>query len=184
MHPKQPGFLFALPFCLLLAAALPVQAQSWKRVWIDNSGCSVQMPPAEVSIESGLDVDSNKLYVARATWQVKDVEYLFYVAVMQLQPEADNEENTERLVAFSDYVKSTQMVVQAAGSKTVNGLTRGKLAKGITDHWSDHTGNDYVVAGWAKGRTLALLFVSGEKPFPSPSQLNSFFNSFQFPSVY
>ncbi|MCU0395716.1 MAG: hypothetical protein MUF29_07385, partial [Chitinophagaceae bacterium] len=107
-----------------------------------------------------------------------------YVAVMQLHPEADSEDDMERLVAFSEYVKSTQMVVQAAGSKTVNGLTRGKLAKGITDHWSDHNVKDYVLAGWSKGRTLALLFVSGEKPFPSPSQLNSFFNSFQFPSVY
>jgi hypothetical protein len=183
---RQPLCLHTLLLfgLLLMSALLPAQAQSWKRVWIENSGCSVQMPEAEVSTESGLDVDSNKLYITRATLQLQGVEYLFYVAVMQLHPETDSEDDMERLVAFSEYVKSTQMVVQAAGSKPVNSLLRGKIAKGITDHWSDHTGNDYAVTGWSKGRTLALLFVAGEKPYPSTSQLNSFFNSFQFPSLY
>lgn len=186
---KQPSiFRNFLPILLAITTPLLGAAQAenppsnWKRFWIENSGCAVSMPIDNVSTESGYDVDSNRVYTSKATYTRDGVEYLFYVAVMQLR--ADAGEANEKLLEYTDYVKSTQMVVQAEGYKKINTLVRGKLAKGISDRWTDHAGNEYAVTGWSKGRTLSLMYVFGEKPYPSTSQLNSFFNSFQFPSGF
>lgn len=181
-------FLTALLFTLSFAAPIAGFGQasstssSWKRVWIADSGCSATFPAGATNTESGLDVDSNKVYVFKATTMADGIEYLFYVSVMQLREEPG--EADEALVGYMDYVKSTQLVAHAAGFRKINPLLRGKLAKGIVDTWTDHAGNEYAVTGWAKGRTLVLMYAVGEKPYPNKAQLNGFFNSFQFPSAF
>jgi hypothetical protein len=159
-----------------------LQAQSMQKYWIGNSGCSVSLPSEQADTEFSLDADSNKVYITKATQLQNGVEYLFYIAVLQLNDE-DADAN-EKLQEFADYIKSTQLIADAAGYRKINNLVRGKMAKGISDTWTDQNGTEYNVTGWAKGRTIALMYVAGEKPYPSPAQLNGFFNSFQFPSAF
>lgn len=166
----------------LLCSIMPAVAQPMQKYWISNSGCSVQLPAENATTEFAYDVDSNKVYITKATYRENGIEYLFYITILQLH-EANADAN-EQLLQYAEYVKSTQMIADAAGYRKINSVARGKIAKGITDTWTDQNGNEYTVTGWAKGRTIALMYVTGEKPFPSTTQLNNFFNSFQFPTAF
>ncbi|HSR37856.1 MAG TPA: hypothetical protein VLL95_02995 [Phnomibacter sp.] len=169
-------------FMALTSWSFALQAQSMQKYWIGNSGCSVNLPAEQADTEFSLDADGNKVYITKATQLQNGVEYQFYIAVLQLHDE-DADAN-EKLQEFADYIKSTQLIADAAGYRKINNLVRGKMAKGISDTWTDQNGTEYQVTGWAKGRTLALMYVAGEKPYPSSAQLNGFFNSFQFPSAF
>lgn len=177
---RSSGKAFAILTLLLCIHCL--QAQPLKKYWISNSGCSVSLPAEQPETESSIDVDSNKLFITKASQVQGGVEYLYYIAVLQLR-DAEADAN-EKLQEFADYIKSTQMITDAAGYRKINTLVRGKMAKGISDTWTDQNGNEYYVTGWAKGRTIALMYVAGEKPYPSSAQLNTFFNSFQFPTTF
>jgi hypothetical protein len=178
--------------CLLLAllgsTLLTAQNANWQRYKLGNSGCSVNLPAVPADVEFTIDVDSNKVYQTRVEQTMNGQRYQFCVAAMlmreELAPE-DTDAAFERLSSYMDYIKSTQNIIDETGYKKINNLARGKLAKGQTATWIDQQGQTYHVMGWINGRTVAVLYVFGEKPYPNQPQLNmSFFNSFQFPSVY
>lgn len=178
--------------CLLLvllgSTALTAQNANWQRYKLGNSGCSVNLPERPTDTDFSLDIDSNKVYNAKVEQVVNGRRYYFSVTAMlmreELAPE-DNEAAFDQLTSFMDYIKSTQNIIDETSYKKINNLARGKLAKGQTATWTDQQGQTYHVMGWINGRTVAVLYVFGEKPYPNQPQLNmSFFNSFQFPSVY
>lgn len=172
--------LFSLPlWAQVNPAAVPLQ-----RYQIANSGCAALFPAAPAGIESSLDVDSNKVYIARAETVVNKETYVYSVHVMQLRNPDAADDDFEQLTQYLDYIKSTLNIADEEGYKKVNGLTRGKLAKAMSDSWSDHTGIEFKVMGWIQGRTLAVLYVMGQGPLPAKLGVNNFLNGFQFPAAF
>ncbi|MCU0334528.1 MAG: hypothetical protein MUF62_05690 [Chitinophagaceae bacterium] len=183
---KKAGLwlVLALPACMPLLA----QNANWQRYKLGNSGCSVNLPERPADTDFSLDIDSNKVYNTKAELVLGGQRYYFSVTAMlmreELAPE-DSEAAFDQLSSYMDYIKSTQNIIDETSYKKINNLARGKLAKGQTATWTDQQGQTYHVMGWINGRTVAVLYVFGEKPYPNQPQLNmSFFNSFQFPSVY
>ena len=156
----------------------------FKRYWLANSGCAVSFPADPDPVVQGLDVDSNAVLntSARTVWNGSD--YLFSVSVIQLREEADIEDLENKLTSFMDYIKSTLNVVEADGYKKANGLMQGKLAKGYNDKWRDHADNEFAVASWMKGRTMVLMYVMSTGNLEDKLKVNTFFNSFVFPSGF
>lgn len=161
-----------------------ISAMPLKRYQIANSGCAALFPAAPTGIESSLDVDSNKVYIARAETIVNKETYVYNVHVMQLRNPEAADDDFDQLTQYLDYIKSTLNIADEEGYKKVTGLTRGKLAKAISDSWSDHTGLEFKVMGWIQGRTLAVLYVMGTGPLPAKLGVNSFLNGFQFPAAF
>lgn len=155
-----------------------------QRHQIANSGCAALFPKAPTGIESGLDVDSNKVFTARAETIINKETYVYSVQVIQLRNPDAVEDDYEQLTQYLDYIKSTLNIADEEGYKKVNGLVRGKLAKAISDSWSDHTGLDMKVMGWIQGRTMAVLYVMGKGPLPAQLSINQFLNGFQFPATF
>lgn len=178
------GLLLCL-MCTYQSFAQPAVAMvPLKRYQIANSGCEALFPAAPSGIETGLDVDSNKIFIARAETVVNKETYVYSVHVMQLRNPDAAADDYDQITQYVDYIKSTLNIADEEGYKKVNGLTRGKLAKAISDSWSDHSGLEYKVMGWIQGRTLAVLYVMGQGPLPSKLGVSNFLNGFQFPAAF
>lgn len=162
------------------AAAIPLQ-----RFQIGNSGCSALFPAAPSGIESTFDVDSNKVYIARAEVQWNNKEtYVYSVHVLQLRnPDAVADEY-DALAQYLDYIKSTLNIAAEEGYKKVTTLTRGKLAKALSDTWNDHSGMDIKVMGWIQGRTIAVLYAIGPGQLSAKHSIQPFLNGIQFPASF
>jgi hypothetical protein len=156
----------------------------WQRVSIANSGCSVNLPAQAKQSELITDEDSNRIYKTLSEAVVQGVTYYFSVTTLQLADEEEADGSVESLEEFMAYVRSTQNIIDFDGPRPINHLLRGRLAKGLTDSWTDQAGNAYSVMGWIKGKTMAVLCVYGAKKYPASTQINTFFNSFQFPSGF
>jgi hypothetical protein len=106
------------------------------------------------------------------------------VHIVQLREGAPDEDIFERLTQYLDYIKSTQNIISSSGYKKSNNLLKGKFSNSLAENWTDHSGQEFAVMGWAKGRTMAVLYVHCQDGIPAQAGASSFLNSFQFPNGF
>ncbi|HSC52984.1 MAG TPA: hypothetical protein VLC98_05175 [Phnomibacter sp.] len=177
------AFMF-VAFLLLCAASHAQQSVPLKKYFISNSGCQVSLPAAPDPSEWIYDVDSNKVYTTQAQIMIGQQECHYAVHILQLKAGAETEELYDRLTQYLDYIKSQQNVIESSGYKKGNNLLKGKFSSSLSENWTDHDGQEFSVMGWAKGRTMAVLYVFCQDGIPPQAGANNFLNSFQFPSGF
>jgi hypothetical protein len=164
-----------------------VQAQQpipLKKYSIANSGCQVSLPATPQDVAVALDVDSNKIYTVQSVSIIGKQECYYSVHILQLRDGAPDEDIFDRLTQYMDYIKSTQNIVSSSGYKKGNNLLKGKLSSSLAENWTDHSGQQFAVMGWAKGRTMAVLYVYSQDGIPAQAGAPNFLNSFQFPNSF
>lgn len=175
-------------FGVILLSMLTVDGQQstvpFKKYQISNSGCQVSLPAPPQEVTVSLDVDSNKVYNTQLSVIVGKQECYYTVHILQLREEAADEDIFERLSQYLDYIKSTQNVISSSGYKKGNNLLKGKLSSSLSEEWTDHSGQEFSVMGWAKGRTMAVLFAFSKETLPAQAGVSQFLNSFQFPNGF
>jgi hypothetical protein len=173
---------------VILLGLLTAQGQQttipFKKYQISNSGCQVSLPAAPQEVTVSLDVDSNKVYSTQASIMLGKQECFYAVHILQLREDAADEDIFERLSQYLDYIKSTQNVISSSGYKKGNNLLKGKLSSSLSEEWTDHSGQEFSVMGWAKGRTMAVLFAFSKEQLPAQAGVSQFLNSFQFPNGF
>ncbi|QGW28935.1 hypothetical protein [Phnomibacter ginsenosidimutans] len=177
-------FLF-LSIALTCTHSLEAQAVvAMKKYAISNSGCQVSLPAAPEPSEWQYDVDSNKVYSTQTKLIVGQQECHYAVHILQIRAGAETDDLYDRLAQYLDYIKSQQNIIESAGYTKGNNLLKAKFSSSLSDKWTDHSGQEFSVMGWAKGRTMAVLFVFCQDGIPIQAGANAFLNSFQFPNGF
>lgn len=151
------------------------------RYYVDDNRCSVLLPK-QPELESGLYIDSSRLFIARSVTQQGGDEFYFTAIVLQVGHDSIYQADDDAVENFLSYYKSTLHVIESKGMKRGNRLLAKTPGSTLQDEWTDHEGNVFTVQASSSGNRIALLYVFGPKAFPNILLQRSFFNSFRFPA--
>ena len=166
---------------LLLAGfliAVSTPAQSFKKVPISNSGCSLYSF-CEFKFEKEYSEDSSLVYVGEC---VKDSMNYGVICVKLLQPGDDLDRSEESLISYLDYLKTSFKIINAAGYGRGHRLTGNENTRGVLDYWEDNEKNKWKIKGWTNGKFIGVLYGYSAKEL-NETKLNIFLEGFRFPGM-
>jgi hypothetical protein len=151
-------------------------AQSFKKVPISNSGCSLYAY-CDFVFEKEYSQDSSLVYVSEC-----NKEGLNYgvICVKLLKPTEDLDQAEETLTSYLDYLKTSFKVLKSAGYGKGHRLANNQNTRGILDYWEDHEKNKWKVKAWTNGKIIGVLYGYSLRELPD-SKLNVFLDGFRFP---
>ncbi|HMK26164.1 MAG TPA: hypothetical protein VK483_09050 [Chitinophagaceae bacterium] len=168
-------------FSLLLACSLFIlfsHAQSFKKVPIGNSGCSVYTF-CEFKFEKQYSEDSSVIYVGEC---VNDNVNYGVICVKLLQPADDPDRAEESMIGYLDYLKTSFNIVKSAGYGKGHRLSGYQNTRGVIDYWEDTDKNNWKIKAWTDGKFIAVLYGYSAKEL-NETKVNVFLEGFRFPGM-
>ena len=148
---------------------------SFKRYFIDNTGCSVHFPSDFTTIDKSSTADGDTLFFKECA--VGETLYGMIAIQQQYLPEdADG-----LLYEFMTALHHSFSIEHQIGITFEASPSRSNTIRGYVDYWQDAEGIDWKAKGWTDGQTLAVLYVKNINGASTERQ-DYFLNSFQFPN--
>ena len=170
---KRYSLLLALSLCFLFS-----RAQSFKKVDISNSGCSLYTF-CDLKFEMDYSGDSSLVYVSECA---KDGVNYGVICVKLIQPADDLNRAEESLINYLDYLKSSFKILKSAGYGRGHRLANNENTRGVIDYWEDSDKNKWKVKAWTDGKFIGVLYGYSAKEL-NETKLNVYLESFRFPGM-
>jgi hypothetical protein len=168
---KKYSLLLAFSFCFLFS-----RAQSFKKVAISNSGCSLYTF-CELKIDVDYSEDSSQVYVGECA---KDGVDYGVICVKLIHPMDDLDAAEESMISYLDYLKTSFKILKAAGYGRGHRLGKEENTRGVIDYWEDADKNNWKIKGWADGKYIGILYAYSPKEL-NETKVNFFLDGFRFP---
>lgn len=166
---------------LLLASSiyfLISNAQTFKKVPISNSGCSLYTY-CDFKFETDYSEDSSQVNVSECE---KDGITYGIICVRLSQPANDLDRAEESLISYLDYLKGSFNIVKSAGYGKGHKLANNEKIRGVLDYWEDGDKNYWKIKAWTNGKIIAVLYGISLKELPE-QKLNLYLDGFRFPGM-
>ena len=166
--------LFFVP---LLFSFLNSTAQSFKKIPISESGCSMYSYCSIPRFDESKSPDSSRIFMGECSQ-----DELFYgvICVKLQEPIPELPVAEEVLQTYLDYLQTSFRIQSAAGYGKGHRLKGSESTRGIIDYWKDEQQRNWKIKGWTNGYYLAVMYVYGKKDIPE-SKANLFLDGFRFP---
>ncbi|MEO7923115.1 MAG: hypothetical protein ABIR30_05505 [Chitinophagaceae bacterium] len=165
--------LFAFVFTLLTCC---VFAQSFKKIPVGNSGCSIYTY-CDIKFTVEKSTDSSLVYTGEC---INDEVSYGIICVKLLTPVTDLTMAEDLLIAYLDYLKESFGITKAAGYGKGHQLNDNERTRGILDYWVDNDKDSWKVIAWTDGKFIGVMYAYSIKPLPE-SKINTFLDSFRLP---
>ena len=170
---KRYSLLLAFSLCFFFS-----RAQSFKKVLISNSGCSLYVY-CDFNFETEYSEDSSLVYVSECAKD--DVNY-GVICVKLIQPADDLNRAEESLINYLDYLKSSFKILKSAGYGRGHRLANNENTRGVIDYWEASDKNKWKVKAWTDGKFIGVLYGYSAKEL-NETKLNVYLESFRFPGM-
>ena len=170
---KRISFLLASSICFFIS-----EAQTFKKVPISNSGCSLYTY-CDFKFETEYSEDSSQVFVSECE---KDA-LTYGIICVKLSQTADDLDRAENsMISYLDYLKSSFNIVKSTGYGKGHKLNHDESTRGILDYWEDTDKNNWKVKAWTNGKFIGVLYGFSAKEL-NETKLNLFLDGFRFPGM-
>lgn len=177
----SPGLLVPLSLLLLLSLSPGLSpAQSWERIDISYSGCSVSLP-SEPEWEYDLAQDSSLIWVG----EVVENDIFYGVICVEFSQPFEFDVTREEMIgvaeSYLDYLQTEFSIVSHTGYVTSHFLESNEEACGVSDSWQDAEGDPWYIQSWIDPFNMVVLYMYSDPENSMDSYKDYFFSSFLFP---
>jgi hypothetical protein len=170
-------FLFlALSLCFLFS-----RAQTFKKVSISNSGCSLYAF-CDFRFETEYSADSSLVYVSECEKDGVNYGVIGVKLVQSAQSTNNLDLAEESLISYLDYLKTSFNITKSAGYGKGHRLANNENTRGVIDYWEDKDKNNWKIKGWTNGKIIGVLYGYSAKELPE-TKLNLYLDGFRFPGM-
>jgi len=159
---------------VLLLICFVSHAQTIRKYFIGNSGCTAYIYCDPGNFEASFNEDSSLVYSAECVAGGTT----FGLITIKLSAAAGSLHNAEgSLINYLDLLKKTFEIKEAVGYEKGHRLNNDKNTRSAIDYWTGSDGQKWKVKGWTDGKFIAVLYVKGNievEKFKKDLFLNSF----------
>lgn len=164
-------------FLLMSLCTVSVTAQSFKKLSIGKSGCSLYSYCEIYLFDESKSPDSSTIYMGECN---NDNIIYGTICVKLLEAFEDLRVAENVLQSYMDYLKNNFKITSATGYGLGHRLQNSEQTRGIIDYWKDDQQRNWKVKGWTNGKFLTVMYAYGKKELPE-SRVNVFLDGFRFP---
>ena len=172
-------YRFFLVICCLAVYGLQVNAQTFERVEIGESGCSAEFP-ATPTLNFKTDENNNRIWSGAV--RLEGTRY--GILCMEFaEPKLDLTRSglSSWLLDYLEGLKERFGIVATAGTTTDLELDSNPLATGISESWTTEDLTAWRIRAWIDPYHMAFLYGYGESGLPDLQILLVYLDSFRFP---
>ncbi len=162
-----------------LVMSLGASAQSLKKYFISNSGCSVYMFCNPGTFGLSYSEDSSAVY----TGECNNADVPYSVICVKLKVATTNLNTAEELLEqYMDYLKTSFKITKSAGYGKGHKLKNSDRTRGMIDYWEDDEQFNWKVKGWTDGNYVCVLCASSKTELPE-AKINVFLDGLGLPGI-